>query len=475
MRRWIGRAARLYPHAWRERYGEEFAALLEDHNAGWRELTDVVGGAFRMQMIRAAAYWKLAGGITIAAVVAATAISFRIPPVFKSTAMIRVTPGRAAGGSIEERAHYHLTAMEQTILSRTSLVELITHLDLYQRERAQEPMEDIVERMRKTDIAIQMVDSRPVFTVSFSYPEREKAQAAVQALAKNFVSENENVNRMNASLWRTVWPPASTPPDMALEVLDPASLPQKPESLSHAQFAAVGLGIGLALAMVTIFAIHAPKWALGTAGCAAIVCGLGTAAVWLAPASYTSRAVLRLAPPVVPSSLTREVPAAPAAETVQRVVEVVLSRFSLEGIITDPKLDLYPQRRVGVPMEDVIAAMRRAIRIRFLQPSGSTFEVSFTYPDGEKAQAVVRVLVARFTEQSSAEDWNQARLSGNPKAIEISEHKLGRAIQVMDPPSDPETPASRNRAIVSIAGLALGALLGVVACRPRQPRLLAAL
>jgi hypothetical protein len=37
---------RLYPRAWRERYGDEFAALLESEPMGFRLLADVIAGAF---------------------------------------------------------------------------------------------------------------------------------------------------------------------------------------------------------------------------------------------------------------------------------------------------------------------------------------------------------------------------------------------------------------------------------------------
>ncbi|GMV23469.1 MAG: hypothetical protein AMXMBFR57_34180 [Acidimicrobiia bacterium] len=37
--RWL---LRMYPHAWRERYGEEFSALLEQSPTSWRTFADVV-------------------------------------------------------------------------------------------------------------------------------------------------------------------------------------------------------------------------------------------------------------------------------------------------------------------------------------------------------------------------------------------------------------------------------------------------
>lgn len=41
---------RLYPRAWRERYGEEFVALIEQSGGGWRCLVNVASGATRERL-----------------------------------------------------------------------------------------------------------------------------------------------------------------------------------------------------------------------------------------------------------------------------------------------------------------------------------------------------------------------------------------------------------------------------------------
>src|SRR5690242_3070098 len=51
MRPLIRVAARLYPKAWRTRYGSEFAALLEDIKPGWGGFLDIVKGALAMQVL----------------------------------------------------------------------------------------------------------------------------------------------------------------------------------------------------------------------------------------------------------------------------------------------------------------------------------------------------------------------------------------------------------------------------------------
>ena len=50
MKTLMGWAVRLYPAAWRERYGAEFEALLEDVGPSGGDLWNVVRGAMAMQM-----------------------------------------------------------------------------------------------------------------------------------------------------------------------------------------------------------------------------------------------------------------------------------------------------------------------------------------------------------------------------------------------------------------------------------------
>jgi hypothetical protein len=50
MKRLAHHIARLYPRRWRARYGQEFDALLEDANLGWRDLFDVLLTALEIRM-----------------------------------------------------------------------------------------------------------------------------------------------------------------------------------------------------------------------------------------------------------------------------------------------------------------------------------------------------------------------------------------------------------------------------------------
>src|SRR5579871_2885163 len=94
-------------------------------------------------------------GPTFAGLVVAVVVAFLWPDTFISTAVMRITPQqvpeRLVPSNISTQIAERLTAMQQEILSRTSLQELIQRpsLNLYPKERQRKPMEDVIEQMRK--------------------------------------------------------------------------------------------------------------------------------------------------------------------------------------------------------------------------------------------------------------------------------------------------------------------------------------
>ena len=77
MKRLIQFVARLYPKSWRERYGSEFAALLEEVNPDWRTSVDILRGALEMQ-ITIWSFNKILLAAGLAGALAAFAASFWI-------------------------------------------------------------------------------------------------------------------------------------------------------------------------------------------------------------------------------------------------------------------------------------------------------------------------------------------------------------------------------------------------------------
>lgn len=143
-----------------------------------------------------------------------------------------------------------------------------------------------------------------------------------------------------------------------------------------------------------------------------------------------------------------------ALDQLVKLQQKVLSRKSLAEIITQPALDLYPEDRKRIPLEDVVENMRnKALRIQVapVQNGGVlAFVISCEYPDKLKAQAVVRELVTKFYRQ-----WVATQMAHGPSGPE--------QLEVLDPPSLPQRPFFPNRPMIVAAGLLGGAVLGLLA------------
>lgn len=158
-------------------------------------------------------------------------------------------------------------------------------------------------------------------------------------------------------------------------------------------------------------------WILGPVY-AGVVVAVVIAFLW--PDTYVSSAVMRITPPQVPERLVPSATNVQMADRLQQMQQDILSRPSLSELIQRPGLDLYRDDRARKPMEDVIEHMRRGISINVLEVGSSrdrrgasAFRIAFSYPDRYKAQAVVRELVTKFTEQNVRVLKDQTSLTTN--------------------------------------------------------------
>jgi len=148
---------------------------------------------------------------------------------------------------------------------------------------------------------------------------------------------------------------------------------------------------------------------------AGLVIAVVVAFLW--PDTFVSTAVMRITPQqiserLVPSNISTQM-----AERLLAMQQEIESRTQLQELIVRPSLNLYPKERQRKPMEDVIDQMRKAISIKILDTGAtqnqqrftSAFSISFSYSDRYKAQAVVRELVSKFTEETN----NQLRQQAN--------------------------------------------------------------
>jgi uncharacterized protein involved in exopolysaccharide biosynthesis len=148
---------------------------------------------------------------------------------------------------------------------------------------------------------------------------------------------------------------------------------------------------------------------------AGLVIAVVVAFLW--PDTFVSTAVMRITPQQVSERLVPNNISTQMAERLISMQQQIESRTQLQELIQRPSLNLYPKERQRKPMEDIYDEMRKAIKITLLEGAGpqpqqkfaSAFEISFSYADRYKAQAVVRELVSKFSEETS----NQLRQQAN--------------------------------------------------------------
>ncbi len=134
--------------------------------------------------------------------VASVVTAFLWPNTYVSTANIKVVPQAVPENLIQSVVNQQLgervTSMAQTVLSRAQLTALIQSLELYPREKARLPMDDVVELMKK-DIQIGNVTSYgasgptkalSAFQIQYAYTDRMKASKVVSEIATKFINES---------------------------------------------------------------------------------------------------------------------------------------------------------------------------------------------------------------------------------------------------------------------------------------------
>jgi uncharacterized protein involved in exopolysaccharide biosynthesis len=232
--------ASLYPASWRERYGAEFAALLEDTNPNWRTSLDVLKGALRMQM----QIWNLAKMLVLTSVAGALVAlvgSFAVPKRYVSQTVLKAGPNSKFANPTSQLTLDYMNELEQRVLSRTALTRTIMNYRLYQHERSKMPLEDVIEFMRKS---VSILPLRPLVNgatpaavaMQFVYEDPATAQQVTQDLAAQFIDQNIRDDAQSGPI--------------LLEILDPASLPSNPFSPRRPLITTAGLAAGLAVGAV---------------------------------------------------------------------------------------------------------------------------------------------------------------------------------------------------------------------------------
>jgi polysaccharide chain length determinant protein (PEP-CTERM system associated) len=137
-------------------------------------------------------FWMLL--VPFAIVAAGTAVVARkLPDWYRSQALILVVPPQVPATYVtpnaSTRLEDRLQAINQKILSRTTLENMIQQFNLYPDERRTGIMEDVVEKMR-SDIHVDPIKGAEAFTVAYEGSSARTVQKVADKIASLYIDES---------------------------------------------------------------------------------------------------------------------------------------------------------------------------------------------------------------------------------------------------------------------------------------------
>jgi succinoglycan biosynthesis transport protein ExoP len=142
---------------------------------------------------------------------AATGIALSLPDIYRATATVLVERQQVSEvfvtPSVTAELETRIQTIEQQVMSRTRLTELISRLNLYPEARKKAPIEALVNRMRR-DIRLELkgVEQRMTgrnatiaFTISYSGRSPGTVATVANALAGLYVEENTKTREGQAA------------------------------------------------------------------------------------------------------------------------------------------------------------------------------------------------------------------------------------------------------------------------------------
>jgi hypothetical protein len=180
MRACVRLAVRLYPSAWRTRYGEEFEALLEDRVRSWEDVADIALGGIGMRL-RYTSVPAMAALLGVAAAVAAGAAAAQQPDRFEWTALLEVHADEA---SDDPREHPQmLLDTLRSGLSAGSLTPLVVRYGLHGSPGVPQVSEELLRQVRG-HVRVQPVLNENVFRISLVDTDAQSGRRITEHLTR---------------------------------------------------------------------------------------------------------------------------------------------------------------------------------------------------------------------------------------------------------------------------------------------------
>jgi len=165
-----------------------------------------------IDMLRRYSSWIV--GPMFAGLVIAVVAAFLMPDLFISYAVLTVKPQQVSEKLIPSvvsasQMNERIQQMETDIESRTTLSEIIQKpaLNLYPKERARMPLEDVIQNMKNKDLKIAPYNNSTgdrrlasAIIVQFRYTDRHKAALVVQEIVNRLLEQSTSTQHTENNL-----------------------------------------------------------------------------------------------------------------------------------------------------------------------------------------------------------------------------------------------------------------------------------
>jgi polysaccharide biosynthesis transport protein len=464
-----------------------------------------------IDMLRRYRSWII--GPMFAGLVISVVVAFLWPDTYISQAMMRITPQqvseRLLPAVINTQMADRIGQMETEILSRSSLAQVIQKpsLNLYERRRLRDPMEDIIEDMRNKAIKIQVLsdptgqsngDRRyaSAFQIQFSYSDRYKSQAVVNELVAKFLDQNVNVQRNKAVLTESFLDDEQKTSKDKLDKLETAltqfrvqnqgKLPEQLQSnmsaVANLQMQLSGLEDALGrdqqdkLILESRLQTLKNSQSFVTSNLEDTVVGQAVKNQRLidlnnriTEAKSSLAGLLQIYRPDYPDikqvqgrissmeserqGIEKEMADQTEGTSVRRVINPQMQK-ALEDLKND---QAQVQAQISARQADIEAKIRRQLELNKAMANYQT-RIEGSAVNQQQYEGLMRDY--QFAKQDYEE--MSRRKGASASARNLEEHKAGENLEVLDPASLPEQPSEPNRWAIAGIGTSLGLLLGMM-------------
>ncbi len=255
---------RLYPKWWRERYGDEFNALLEDVRPGIVDTLNILKGALAMQLSTHGKNIRTIGLTTMIGIIAVLILGLTMEHQFESTALLLIQRQKADNTMLQDtpesssRTPLHasesmtplhkLQTIRQQLTNSEFLMQIADNHNLFSGLDSTKRLE-LMKKGIKIHVASNqnMQDtSISALSISFVYPDRTVVNKVINELTAKFINANIEQARLAAD-------EGLIPKGASFKIIDPGRQPDSPIQPNMGQMLIIGLSGGIGLGYIILF------------------------------------------------------------------------------------------------------------------------------------------------------------------------------------------------------------------------------